>query len=1368
MSNGGKNMRKITDVIVKLRYVFLVLFLVAAGFSFYLSTKVNINEDIMKYLPSSSETKIGKDIMDESFTQQNSSVLNVLFKDLEEDEKQDTLKKLENINDVHSVDYDTTTTYNKENYTLYVLHVDDYADSEKAINVYNEVSENFKTAGMSGSIYDENKPILQLSIVVIAIICAMIILVILSDSYIEPFLYLISIGIAVFINKGTNIMFDSVSSITNSIVAILQLALSMDYSIMLSNRYKQEKENYNNKLDAMKEALYQSFKSITSSSVTTIVGLLALVFMSFTIGKDLGFVLAKGVLLSLVSIFFCLPALLLLFDPFILKTHKKSPKFNLNKLGNFSYKSRYIQSILIVLLFIVAYLLQGNVKILYTDSEQDKVGSVFQATNQIAIVYENKYEDFIASYCKELEKDKKIDQVLCYSNTINEKLTYNELNHKFKDLGQDTQIDEYLIKIIYYNYYSKDKENTMTLNEFISFIQSDIYSNENLNSSLNQDTKENLELLQNFTDSSLINQKRTAKELANILGMKEEEASNILIYYNSKNLDTKMTIKDFVDFILKDVLNDSKYASSFDKTTISKLKQLQIFTDTSKINKAMKEEELANLFGMDKNQIEQLFLLYSTFENSDTEMTLNAFANFALSMAKEDAYKNLFDENTLQSLTLLSTLSNEKNINTKLDISSMKESLRQFGFSFDDQTLSLLYIYYTGNTTESKLTLNDFATTALSMASQDAYKDYFHQETIQLLQKIELLNSYYNKELPNGNLYSMFGIKQEIGEKLNQAITGDLNGTYLMTPLQFINTLLGDTTILAQLDANQISSLKMATHIMNNVSTMYSAEEISLFLSQDKTVISMIYGVYDYQALNLKNISIKELINFLYQNKENPLLSAHLETAKELLTIGYQIVNHTTTAYHYTEISQIIGVEESQVKQIFGVYDYHTKEKTMTPLSLANFIIDNKENPLLSNKISASSFKQLTLVKEVMNATLNHKNYSPKQLSTLLNINSDTMHLLFSLYDSKYIKANETISLYDFVHFIVNNVMNNKEFSGNFDYEKKEKLNTIASLMNQSLRKTEYTSNEAFAILKILSDDLDQSLIDLVYLYYNSQHEFDDTWTMTVEEFINYLNTDIIRDSRFDDFINADKRKTITNSKKTIDTSKELIVSDKYSRVILNTKYSFEGEDVYKFIESMENKVGDKDGIYIAGNSSMAVEMSKTFNKELNKITLLTMIFIFIVVAITFKDLIIPSVLVLIIQTAVYVTMSAISISGGAVYFISLLIVQAILMGATIDYAIVYTAYYRESRLTMGVKDSIINAYNKSIHTIISSSSILIIVTLVVANFASAIAAKICETISEGTFAAVLLILLILPGVLATTDKFICRKGYYNEKKKRK
>ena len=1354
-------MRKITNFIVKGRYVLLTLFILLAVFSLYLSTKVNINEDIMKYLPKTSETKIGKDIMEEEFSEQDSSVLNVMFKDLSDTEKKDTLKKLENINGVSSVLYENTDEYNKDKYTLYVLNVDDYDHSETASNVYNYVKDNFNTAGMSGSIYDENKPILQLWIVVVAIACAMVILIMFSDSYVEPWLYLISIGIAVFINKGTNIMFDSVSSITDSIVAILQLALSMDYSIMLSNRYKQEKKTHSNKIDAMKEALYHSFKAISSSSVTTIVGLLALVFMSFTIGRDLGFVLAKGVLLSLVSIFFCLPALLLIFDNLIEKTKKKSPKFNLTKLGNFIYKTRYIQSALIVLLFIAAYLLKGNIGILFTGSQQDKVGAVFPATNQVAIVYNNKYEKLISSYCKELEKDEKIDQVLCYSNTINEKLAYDELNKKFEDLGQDTEIEEYLIKLIYYNYYNKDTNNKMTLNEFISFIKSDIYTNDNFSDSLNKDTRDNLDLLENFTSSSLINENRTTTEIADILGMNKDDADNILIYYNSKNADTKMTIKDFVNFMLNDVANDPKYSSSLDLTTISKLKQLQNFTDTNKINKKMNSSELSNIFGIDKNLIEQLFLFYRTTIESNTKMTLKQFANVALTMSSQDAYKDMFDESTIKSLNMLSTLSSEQIITNELGMSSMKTSLNNLGLSLDDNTMSLLYIYYTGYNTNSKLTLNEFANVALNMSNQDIYKSYFSEDTIKSLQTIISLNSYYNTVLPNINLYPMFGIDAETGAKLNYAITGDLSGSYSMTPLQFVNTLLQTPEITSELNSNQISQLGIAQYIMSNITTTYSVDEISNALSQNKTIVSVVYGVYDYQNGNLKNISIKDLINFLYENKSNPFLSDKLSTASNMLNLAYTIVNNTNTTYNYLEISNITGTDKQEVNKIFGVYDYNNSPTTMTPLEFANLILENKDNELLKGKLTNSSINELSLVREVMKGTLDQTKYSSSNLSSLLNINNDTMSLLFSLYNSKYIKSNEKISLKNYVDFIVKDVMNNKDYSENFDTKKREKLTTINKIMNNSLNGTKYTSAEAFALLNILSDDLDKSLVELVYMYYGSNNEYDESWKMTIEEFVNYLNSDILTDSRFDDFISSEKRTTITNSKKIVDKSKKLIVSDKYSRAVLNTKYAFEDEDTYKFINKLQEDVGNKDDIYVVGHSPMAVEMSKTFNGELNKITILTMIFIFIVVAITFKDLIIPFVLVLIIQTAVYITMSAISITGGSVYFISLLIVQAILMGATIDYAIVYTSYYRESRLTMGVKESVINAYNRSIHTIISSSSILIIVTLVVAGFASAIAAKICETISQGTFAAVILILFVLPGVLASMDKFICKQSCY-------
>ena len=1353
-------MRKVTDFIVKARYVFLTLFVILAIFSLYLGTKVNINEDIMKYLPETSEIKIGKDIMDEEFIEQDSSVLNVMFKGLSDTEKEDTLKKLESINGVSSVLYENTDEYNRDKYTLYVLNVDDYDHSKTAENVYNEVNE-MKPEAMSGSIYSEWKPVLQIWIVVVAIAMAMIILTILSESYIEPWLYLISIGVAVFINKGTNIIFPSVSNITDSIVAILQLALSMDYSIMLSNRYRQEREKEKDKTKAMKNALYNSFKAILSSSITTVVGLLALVFMSFTIGRDLGLVLAKGVVLSLVSIFFCLPGLLVLCDKLIMNSKKKTINFNLKGLGKYSYKTRWVQLVFIIVSFIAAYILKGNIGILYTGTQQDEVGKHFPSTNQIAIIYENKYDEIITKYCKSIEDDEKANQVLCYGNTINEKLAYNELNQKFKDLGQDTEIDDYLIKIIYYNYYNKNTKDSMTLSEFTKFIKSDVYSNEKVSESIDDNIKENMDLLENFATKDNVNQKRTASEIANILDMNESDANDLLIYYNSKNLDTKMSIKDFVNFMINEVSVDPNYGSSVDANTLASLKQLQPFINTNTINKQMTSNEIANTFGIDKSLVDQLFLFYRTTQDSKSTMTINEFANVALNMSNQDAYKDMFDESTIKSLNMLSTLSSEQIIANELDVSSMKTSLNNLGLSLDDNTMLLLYIYYTGYNTNSKLTLNGFANVALNMAEQDAYKSYFSEDTKKSLQTIVTLNSYYNTVLPNANLYSMFGIDAETGAKLNYAITGDLSGSYSMTPLQFVNTLLQTPEITSELNSNQISQLSTALYVMSNITTTYSVDELTNALQENKTIVSVVYGVYDYQNGNLKNISVRNLINFLYENKSNPFLSDKLSTASTMLDLTYKIVNNTNTRYTYKEMAALIEQNESIVKNIYGVADYSGLTTTMNPLEFVNLILNNKDNELLKGKIDNSTISTLNLVKKVMESTLNNTKYNATDLAKLLGSDKDTLSLVLSLYNSRYIKANSTISLIGFTNFIISDVIPNPTYSSKIDNESKDKLNTVNAIMNNTLNGTKYNSLDLYNVLNKLSDGLDYNLIDIVYTYYGSKNNYDDSWKLTVEEIVNYLNNDLLKDEKYSSFLDADMTKTIKDAKNTIDDAKKLLVSDKYSRAIINSKYGAEDKDTFKFIQNALDTVGENDGVYVVGESPMALEMSQSFNGELNYITILTMIFIFVVVAITFKDLLVPLILVLMIQCAVYVTMAVLSITGSSVYFIALLIVQAILMGATIDYAIVYTTYYKEMRETMGVRDSLVNAYNKSIHTILSSSSILIIVTLVVASFSEAIPAMICKTVSEGTFCSVILILFVLPGVLAAFDKLICRKEYY-------
>ncbi len=1188
-------MKKISSLIIKFRYVLLILFILLAGFNLFLSTKVNINDNIMEYLPNDSNVKIGKKIMDENFKEIKSSTLSVMFKNLSDTEKEKTLKELENVEGVSSVTYENTEKYNKDGYTLYILNVDDYKDSKTASNIYNYVKDNFSPAGLGGEIFDANKPILQISVATAAVIFALIILVILSESYLEPFLYFIAIGIAIFINKGTNIMFSSVSVVTDSIAAILQLALSMDYSIMLSNRYKQEKQKTSNKLKAMKEALYQSFKSISSSSVTTIVGLLALVFMSFTIGRDLGFVLAKGVLLSLICIFFCLPALLLLFDKLIEKTHKKSPKFNLEKLGRFTYKLRYVELILILIVFVGAYLLKGNINILYTSSELDTVGKIFPNNNQMALVYKNDNEKLISSLCQDLEKDSNIEQVLCYSNTLNQKLSYQNINSKFSELGQDTKIDESLLKIIYYNYYKKDSMPEISLNDLINFVNNDVVNNKDFNKNINKATISELNKLTNFTDKNSFNKEKTIDEISNILNINKDDVKNILIYYNSKNKNTTISLKNFVSFLLNDIANNSIYSSYLDKDSLLKLKQLEKFTNEANIQKSMNSQELSNLFGIDEKLIDSLFLFGETLKDNTTKLTLNEYSTFALYLASQSEYSALFSDEMLNSLNFLKTLTDEENINIKLDQISMKYTLENLNFSLDDSLLNLIYTSY-------------------------------------------------------------------------------------------------------------------------------------------------------------NEISLKELINFLLTNEQ---VSANL-TPEQLTSLQkiQLIMNNSTNTFDYKEISALTQVDETLNKTLYNVYDYTKVEHHLTPLEFTNFIIENKNNELLKNNLDNTTLNQLYLVKEVMTNTLNNKKYSSNDLSSLLNIDKNTCALILSIYSTS---DSQKMTLYNFVQFINKDVLNSSMYSKNFDDTAKAKIKTIYQIMNDSKNNQKYSKEKTYQTLNQL-DTIDKSMIDLVYLYYGSINNYNKNWKLTIEEIINYLNTDIITDTNFKTFLDKDIKTKIKEAKTTVDESKDLLVSNKYSRMILNTKYSSEGEDTYKFINKLNSKIENKKDIYLVSDSAMAVEMNKTFNNELNKITILTMIFIFLVVAVTFKDLIIPFMLVLIIQTAVYVTMSFISLTGGSVYFISLLIVQAILMGATIDYAIVYTAYYKESRLTMNIKDSVINAYNKSIHTIISSSLILIIVTLIVANFASAMAAKICKTISQGTFVSVLLILFILPGVLAATDRFICRK----------
>lgn len=1275
-------MKKVSNFIVEKRKLILVAFLIFSVIAAILNSYVKINYDITKYLPSTSETRIGMDIMESEFDEATSS-FNLMFKGLNDSDKDKIYKELESVNGVSSIDYDKTSDYNKGDATLYIVNISDSKDSKLATDVFNEIIQKYEDYDIytSGEVSQRNAPVLKLWIIILAVLCALVILIIMCQSYVEPFLFLAAILMGVLLNSGTNIIFSNVSYITNSICAILQMALSMDYSIMLMNRYRQEREHEKDKLTAMKKTLENAFLSISSSSVTTIVGLLVLIFMSFKIGRDLGFVLAKGVLFSLICILLVLPALILMFDKAISKTKKKCPNIKLNKLGSLSYKCRYIAIPLFLGILLFSYFEKGNLGILYTSKQADEISKIFAENNQIAVIYENKAEEEIVKHLDKIESMDKVDLVLSYGNTINEKLKYNELNNKLNDLSSTVTVDDYLLRIIYYNYYNQDETNKMSFNEFVSFVQNDVYKNENISEKIDDETKNNINRLENFTNKDKANSKRNSNDISSILQIDSKKIDDILTYYNSKHNNLVLGIDEFISVMKSDVLTNNAYSSNLSSSAKSSLNRLSKFSTKSKIENKMSSDELADLFGIDKSKMKQLYIYYASLGEVDTKLSLQEFSSFVLNdVLTNSQYSSLFDASTVNSIKLLNTFS-KKEIITK-DMTSSELST-MFNIN-EDLVKQLLLIKYSAQDNGTKLTISEF--------------------------------------------------------------------------INYVTYIKNNTSYLDGVDISFIDSLRQYETTLNDTqkNTKLTATELSGLVGIDSSDLYSLYALIDLTQGNAQNwvMSPKLLVQLILSNEsiKNSIDSATLNQLVLLSNIMDSALNNVI--YTYSKLSNFIGIDETSIKNIYTLYTTTKADIKLSSYEFVNFVLSHKDDQVLSGNFNQNTLNELYLLQSVMNGVENNKKYSSSELSKLLGIDKSSLDLVYGLYSYK--RQGATISLKELVTFLVTDVMNNETYKDKFDQVSRLKINTINKVINASENNIKYTKDEIFDIMSQLSETIDKNKIDLVYMYHGSVTSYNDDWTLTVEKFVNHLNNKILKDERFSDFISDDMRENITSAKDTINDSKKLLIGDKYSRIVINTKLESESEETFEFIKYLKKTFGEE--AYVIGDSPMAYEMSKTFNSELDFITLLTIIAIFIVVAFTFKSLIIPIILVVIIQCAVFMTMGILSLAGDSVYFIAILIVQSILMGATIDYAILYTSYYAEHRKTMDVKDSIINSYNKSINTILTSASILIIVTLIVGHFASAIAAKICKTISQGTMCASILVLLLLPAILAACDKLIIRK----------
>lgn len=396
-------MQKFGRGVVKLRVPILivsVLLLIPSIFGF-LSTRINY--DILSYLPSDIETMKGQDIMLDEFGKGGFSL--VMLDGMEDKDVEKVKEKIEKVDHVCDVLwYDTLADvslpkevlpddiydfFNTDNSTMMAVFFDEATSADGSLEAVKEIrsiaGEQCFVSGMSSVVEDIKDLTMQEApmYVVIAVILTSIILALTMDSFLIPLFFMLSVGMAIIYNMGTNFIQGEISFITEALAAVLQLAVTIDYSIFLWHSYKEEKEKHpSDNKEAMAVAIGKTITSVVSSSITTVAGFLALCFMSYELGMDMGIVMAKGVVIGVICCITVLPSMILVFDKAFEKTMHKDLVPSLEKPSKFIIKHHAAFIVLFIVVLIPAVYGQINTNVYYnlTDTLPKDLNSVIANT----------------------------------------------------------------------------------------------------------------------------------------------------------------------------------------------------------------------------------------------------------------------------------------------------------------------------------------------------------------------------------------------------------------------------------------------------------------------------------------------------------------------------------------------------------------------------------------------------------------------------------------------------------------------------------------------------------------------------------------------------------------------------------------------------------------------------------------------------------------------------------------------------------------------------------------------------------------------------------------------------------------------------
>lgn len=461
--------------VVKHRKVILAIFVFISMFCMILQNFVGVNYDMNDYLPDDAASTIALEVMEDEFS---GGIPNarVMIKDVTIPEALEYKEKIAEIQGVTEVtwlddaadiktplnmlDEDIVKAYYSDNAALFTVTIEE----DYRIEALEEIREligadNSMTGSAVATATATTNTVSEiLKITVIAVVFVLLVLLITTTSWIEPIIILIGLGVAIVINNGTNIVFGEISFVTNAAGAILQLAVSLDYSVFLLHRFIECREEYDDVKVAMVDTLCKSTSSILSSGLTTVIGFLALIMMQFKLGPDLGLALAKGIAISLITVFIFMPALILATYKWVDKTKHKSFVPSFAGLGRLILKISIPLVCVFSVVAIPSYLASNTNEYYYGSSQiygdgtvygrdKEAIENIFGKNDTYVLLVPKGNSESEVKLSMELQNMNNVTSVISYVDTVGSVIPESYLDSETLSLLRSENYSRYVISV---------------------------------------------------------------------------------------------------------------------------------------------------------------------------------------------------------------------------------------------------------------------------------------------------------------------------------------------------------------------------------------------------------------------------------------------------------------------------------------------------------------------------------------------------------------------------------------------------------------------------------------------------------------------------------------------------------------------------------------------------------------------------------------------------------------------------------------------------------------------------------------------------------------------------------------------------------